>query len=138
MQSDRKAREHARRHQRERSISARLELCCSRSKMISVPSGETSKSPITKLDGRSVSWRSAPVFGSQAQKFLWVYSPRRMTSEPELRENAGCAPRILAQLRFARHPSGRIHPQEFLGLGPEDRCRAPAHRSAIELRDRRF
>src|SRR6267154_3391561 len=84
--------------QRVRSISARLELSCLRSKMISVPSGETSKSPITKLDGRSVSWRSAPVFGSQAQKFLWVYSPRRMTSEPELRENAGCAPRVRIRL----------------------------------------
>jgi hypothetical protein len=29
--------------------------------MISAPSGETSKSPITKLAGRSVSWSSAPV-----------------------------------------------------------------------------
>ncbi len=38
------------------TISAMLELSCTRSKMISVPSGETSKSPITKLDGRSVSW----------------------------------------------------------------------------------
>jgi hypothetical protein len=67
------------------SISAILELSCTRSKMISGPSGETSKSPITKLDGRSVSWRSAPVCGSNRQKSLWPIPPRRMNERPLVR-----------------------------------------------------
>lgn len=59
--------------QRVRSISAILELSsCMWSKMISLPSAEMSKSAIRKLAGKSVSWRSAPLFGFKSQKFLWL------------------------------------------------------------------
>src|SRR5262245_55118756 len=51
-----------------RSTITTLELSQTRSKTISAPSGETSKSPMTKLAGRSVSWRSVPVCGLNSQK----------------------------------------------------------------------
>jgi hypothetical protein len=41
--------------QRASSKSARLELSCARSKIISLPSPEISKSPSANFDGRSVS-----------------------------------------------------------------------------------
>jgi hypothetical protein len=53
-----------------RSISTTSERSCTRSRTTSRPSGEMSKSRISKSGVRLVNCRSAPVFRSMSQRFL--------------------------------------------------------------------
>src|SRR5580698_693120 len=72
--------QHSLRHCRGRSRSKTSERSCTLSNTTSRPSGEISKSRISKPAGRLVSCRSTPVSGSISQRSLCSIPPRRKAS----------------------------------------------------------
>ena len=101
-----------------RSISTMLELSCTRSKTISVPSGETSKSPITKLDWQIGELALGPGLRIQLPKILVGVPAPKDDQRPGV-----------ARERGVRAPVVRIRPGMPYGLpsGAEARSGNSCH-----------
>ena len=108
-----------------RSRSTMSERSCTRSKTTSRPSGEMSKSRISKSSGRLVNCRSAPVSRSISQRSLCSIPPRRKASPRPPERNLRCrAPRVKVDQSAeadARHPRASRP-----SLKTSCRCRVPS------------